>query len=380
MRRMALTFGVVLITLCGAGLAFGQSLEEPEQLAMSDTLQYSLENNPTNRVANWVNPDTGHSGSVVPLKTYTNELGQPCREFITTIIIGGKEEQGYGTACRQPDGSWQIVAEDGGTTGSPAGPTNVYVYTPPERYYYVYPDAYYYYPSSFYYPYNIYLSFSYVFRSGHIHYGFYYLDGPAFRYRHPVHVRSRIYLGTRFFRHHHWYYRPPVHYRNRAPAPAHRQYYNRYDYRSHEVTRPDYRYRRNDRQTIERRDPDRYRQQMRRPPDRQQEERNRQLYRQPTQRRDRDGTRQQFRQPTDQRGQDRNRGQIQRPSMQRGQDLGPPPRGEMRAERQRPQTYQRSPYVKQERSRQAVEQKSGDPRQRPSHFTGDRFDGRRPGR
>ncbi|GGK39218.1 glycine zipper 2TM domain-containing protein [Salinarimonas ramus] len=32
-----------------------------------------------------------------------------CREYQHTIYIGGRPQQGYGTACRQPDGSWQIV-------------------------------------------------------------------------------------------------------------------------------------------------------------------------------------------------------------------------------------------------------------------------------
>jgi surface antigen len=25
------------------------------------------------------------------------------------VIIGGQEETAYGTACRKPDGSWQVV-------------------------------------------------------------------------------------------------------------------------------------------------------------------------------------------------------------------------------------------------------------------------------
>ncbi len=31
-----------------------------------------------------------------------------CREFTRDIQIGGKVQQGYGTACRQPDGSWKV--------------------------------------------------------------------------------------------------------------------------------------------------------------------------------------------------------------------------------------------------------------------------------
>ncbi|MBI1309472.1 MAG: hypothetical protein GC129_06490 [Proteobacteria bacterium] len=31
-----------------------------------------------------------------------------CREFTQTITIGGKTQKGYGTACLQPDGSWEL--------------------------------------------------------------------------------------------------------------------------------------------------------------------------------------------------------------------------------------------------------------------------------
>lgn len=32
-----------------------------------------------------------------------------CREFQQEIIVGGQRQQGYGTACQNPDGSWQLV-------------------------------------------------------------------------------------------------------------------------------------------------------------------------------------------------------------------------------------------------------------------------------
>ena len=31
-----------------------------------------------------------------------------CREYQTTATVGGMAQQSFGTACRQPDGSWQI--------------------------------------------------------------------------------------------------------------------------------------------------------------------------------------------------------------------------------------------------------------------------------
>ncbi len=40
----------------------------------------------------------------------TYQYGQPayCTEFIQNVSIAGAAQQSYGTACRQPDGSWQI--------------------------------------------------------------------------------------------------------------------------------------------------------------------------------------------------------------------------------------------------------------------------------
>jgi len=34
-----------------------------------------------------------------------------CREFNTTVTIGGIRQPAWGTSCLQPDGSWQIVSQ-----------------------------------------------------------------------------------------------------------------------------------------------------------------------------------------------------------------------------------------------------------------------------
>lgn len=36
-----------------------------------------------------------------------------CREYTKSIRVGGKTVQGYGTACRQPDGAWEITKVEG---------------------------------------------------------------------------------------------------------------------------------------------------------------------------------------------------------------------------------------------------------------------------
>ena len=102
-----------LILGTGAGALLGNNigaqLDERDRLLAGQTIQQTLELGPDQSQGQWNNPNTGNSGTVVPTATHTGSTGQPCREFITTVKIGGVEQQGYGTACRQADGSWKIV-------------------------------------------------------------------------------------------------------------------------------------------------------------------------------------------------------------------------------------------------------------------------------
>jgi surface antigen len=43
------------------------------------------------------------------VRTYQTSAGQYCREYQQTIVVGGQSQSAYGTACRQPDGSWKIT-------------------------------------------------------------------------------------------------------------------------------------------------------------------------------------------------------------------------------------------------------------------------------
>jgi len=106
-RIVAVAVGTLAGALIGQGV--GQSLDQADRLAMQKNAQYSLEHTKTNQPTTWVNPDTGNSGELTPTRTYKNDEGQYCREYSQTVTIGGQEQQGYGKACRQPDGSWLIV-------------------------------------------------------------------------------------------------------------------------------------------------------------------------------------------------------------------------------------------------------------------------------
>jgi len=103
--------GQVLATIVGTvagaaiGGSIGQSMDESDQMKAAS----ALETVRTDVSTQWVNPDTGYEYTMTPTRTYEGDDGGPCREYTLDAQIGGKTEQIYGTACRQDDGSWEIV-------------------------------------------------------------------------------------------------------------------------------------------------------------------------------------------------------------------------------------------------------------------------------
>lgn len=92
-----------------AGGQIGKYMDRQDKMRMEKTTQTALERGRTGQTSSWKNPDSGHSGTVTTTQTFQND-GRYCREYTQTINIGGKIEKGYGTACRQPDGAWQVVS------------------------------------------------------------------------------------------------------------------------------------------------------------------------------------------------------------------------------------------------------------------------------
>jgi len=98
--------GVLLGGLVGG--AVGNALDQKDKQMAQQAAQQAFENARTNEASAWRNPDSGNSGSVTPTRTYQTPSGQYCREYQQEITVGGESQKSYGTACRQPDGSWRI--------------------------------------------------------------------------------------------------------------------------------------------------------------------------------------------------------------------------------------------------------------------------------
>jgi surface antigen len=101
------TTGIGALAGAFIGNQIGQSMDEQDRKIAALTSQRALESGTSGSTVEWHNPDSGHSGSITPSKAFKRD-DRYCREYRHKVIIGGKESEAYGTACRQPDGQWEI--------------------------------------------------------------------------------------------------------------------------------------------------------------------------------------------------------------------------------------------------------------------------------
>ena len=81
-------------------------MSEAQQRALEDA-QIRATEAPVGEPIFW--EERGAEGMVVTAREGHTRDGRYCREFRQEVTIGGRREEAYGTACQQPDGSWQVV-------------------------------------------------------------------------------------------------------------------------------------------------------------------------------------------------------------------------------------------------------------------------------
>lgn len=103
--RTAMTvLGATAGAMIGGNIARNRAVSRWEQ----EAAYRAFEHTPSGQAVEWRDPDTRHHGRFVPQRTYRTTQGTYCREYTQWVVIDGREERAYGTACRQPDGTWQI--------------------------------------------------------------------------------------------------------------------------------------------------------------------------------------------------------------------------------------------------------------------------------
>ncbi len=98
--------GVLLGALIGSEI--GSSLDRADRIYAGEA-NVAAHEAPIGDAISWNNPESGNSGTVTPTRDGYSSSGRYCREYQQEIIVGGQRETAYGTACQQPDGSWEIL-------------------------------------------------------------------------------------------------------------------------------------------------------------------------------------------------------------------------------------------------------------------------------
>ncbi|OGO90617.1 MAG: hypothetical protein A3F10_06810 [Coxiella sp. RIFCSPHIGHO2_12_FULL_42_15] len=68
----------------------------------------ALTNTPPGDRASWTNKKSNVTYTVTPIKEFKSSEHY-CREYQTTVTVGGKVQEAYGKACRMSDGQWKIA-------------------------------------------------------------------------------------------------------------------------------------------------------------------------------------------------------------------------------------------------------------------------------
>lgn len=92
-----------------AGSEIGASLDNADR-AYANQANLNAQTAPIGKTIKWNNPETGNYGTITPTRDGYGANGEYCREYNQKVTVGGQQQSAYGTACRQPDGSWKIVS------------------------------------------------------------------------------------------------------------------------------------------------------------------------------------------------------------------------------------------------------------------------------
>ena len=109
-RTAATALGAVIGAMVGGNV--GKSLDETSRKRAGAATHQALETASIGETITWENPDNSAGpayGTSKVTRQGADSEGRTCREFQQTVTIGGRQEQSYGTACRDANGDWKLV-------------------------------------------------------------------------------------------------------------------------------------------------------------------------------------------------------------------------------------------------------------------------------
>ncbi|HEY0634706.1 MAG TPA: RT0821/Lpp0805 family surface protein [Gammaproteobacteria bacterium] len=101
-RTVATVAGVVIGGIVGNTI--GKTMDKRDEQCTGQTLERVGDN----QTVAWKNSTNGQEYQVTPVRTYSQEGGLYCREYVTRTA-GATRAETTQNACRHPDGSWRMV-------------------------------------------------------------------------------------------------------------------------------------------------------------------------------------------------------------------------------------------------------------------------------
>jgi surface antigen len=90
-------------------VAAASAFDDPDQAAMIQHFNRAMESAPTGQAVTWTNPSSGTMIQLSVTRTFQRADDTYCREFTQSIMNKDQPSTTKGTACRQSDGTWQII-------------------------------------------------------------------------------------------------------------------------------------------------------------------------------------------------------------------------------------------------------------------------------
>ena len=95
-----------------AGSAIGEAMDANSRQQASAATHTALNRGMTGQTVAWENPGNRSGpayGTTEVTRVGTNDIGEPCREYVQTVTIGTETEQVVGRACQGRDGAWRDI-------------------------------------------------------------------------------------------------------------------------------------------------------------------------------------------------------------------------------------------------------------------------------
>lgn len=103
-KVVAIAGGAVIGAIVGGKI--GRSMDKADHYCVGQALEYAEQGRPVS----WTDSRDNTRYRVTTLETFKSGWeDQYCRRYQAAAVINGREETTTGTACRTPDGQWQLM-------------------------------------------------------------------------------------------------------------------------------------------------------------------------------------------------------------------------------------------------------------------------------